>query len=125
MKINRIIGKNSLILVAQGKSQLAAQIFNYDQIREIRMDLEDLEVKILLSCDESYHRVYKIKINDKITLDEAKKSVFAFYNNLLNASMKLSKEEIENLKKQKEKTILEINKEIEKNKSKNNNKTKK
>jgi len=108
MKINRIIGKNSLVLVAQGQKQLAAQIFNYDQIREIRMDFDDLEVKVLLFCDDSYHRVFKIELSDQMDFEEAKKLTFNFYNNFLNASMKLSKEEIDNLKKQKEEMTKKI-----------------
>ena len=109
MKINRIIGKNSLVLVAQGQKQLAAQIFNYDQIREIRMDFDDLEVKVLLFCDDSYHRVFKIELSDQMDFEEAKKLTFNFYNNFLNASMKLSKEEIDNLKKQKEEMAKKMN----------------
>ena len=124
MKINRIIGKKSFTLIAQGETELAAQIFNYDQIREVRMDLENLEVKLLLSCDESYHRVFKIEVNDKITLEEAKKTTFQFYNNLLNASMRLSKEEIENLKKQKEQVILGMDKKKPATNNKNTNKKK-
>ena len=109
MKINRIIGKNSLVLVAQGQKQLAAQIFNYDQIREIRMDFDDLEVKVLLFCDDSYHRVFKIELSDQMDFEEAKKLTFNFHNNFLNASMKLSKEEIDNLKKQKEEMAKKMN----------------
>lgn len=115
MNTQRIIGKHALILVARGQKEIASQIFIYDHIREIRVDTEALEVKVLMDYDSSYFRVFKVQVNEHIDEIKAQKLVLDFYNNLLNASMKLTPEEIENIKKQREmqkKNI--INKENEK-----------
>ena len=97
-----IIGKHALVLVARGELELASQIFVYDQLREIRLNLEDFEVKVLMSYDESYYRVFIVKPKDD-TEEEKKKAndqVIKFYNDLLNATMKLTTEELENIRKQ-------------------------
>ncbi len=93
----RVVSKHALILMGRGNTEIAAQVFVYDHMREIRADLENFEVKVLMDYDTSYHRVFKVEVNDKITKEEAAKLVLDFYNNLLNASMKLTDEEKENL----------------------------
>lgn len=97
-----IISKHGLILAAKGETELASQIFVYDLMREIRMDITKLEVKILMTYDEAFYRVFSVKPKDDT--EEAKKEaemvVAKFYNDLLNASMKLTPEEIENIRKQ-------------------------
>lgn len=96
----RIIGKHALILVAKGQKEIAAQIFVYDHFREIRVDIEKLEVKILMDYDDSYFRVFRMIIEKEITKEMAVKQTLDFYNNVLNASMKLTKEEVKNIKEQ-------------------------
>lgn len=113
--IQRIIGKNALILVAKGKKEIASQIFVYDHIREIRVDTEEFEVKILMDYDDSYFRVLKVNLNEKISEKEALKISLDFYNNLLNASMKLSKEEMESFKNQRINQIKKFKELSEKN----------
>ncbi len=99
-----IIGKHALVLAARGETELASQIFVYDQIREIRMSLKDLEVKVLMTYDEAFYRVFIIKPKDDTeeSRKNAEETVLKFYNDLLNASMKLTPEELENIKKQQE-----------------------
>lgn len=96
--IQRIIGKHALIVAARGNTEMAAQVFVYDQIREIRLNLEKLEVRILMTYDKDYFKVFSIN-NENIPKERAIELTSNFYNNLLNASMKLSEEEIENLRK--------------------------
>ncbi len=102
MSTQRIIGKNALILMARGKTEIASQIFVYNQIREVRVNIDLLEVKVLMLGDDSYHRVFKVETSETLPIEKARTLVLSFYNNLLNASMKLSKEEIDSIKKQRE-----------------------
>jgi len=98
-----IIGKHALIQVAQGQKEIAAQLFVYDQIREIRVDMEKFEVKVLMTYDEAYFRVFAAKPEEtEEGKEKAKTAVLKFYTELVNASMKLTDEEKENLKKQAE-----------------------
>lgn len=99
--MQRIIGKHALIIAAKGQTELAAQVFVYDQIREVRVDLEKLEVRVLMAYDKDYFRVFSVSTNENITEERGKELVLNFYNNLLNAAMKLSPEEIANLRNQK------------------------
>lgn len=97
-----IIGSKALMISAAGEHELATQIFEFTKIREIRVDLDNLEVKILTTFDDSFYRVFKVKIEDledKEKIEEGKKILIKFYNDLLNASMRFSKEEIEQLSK--------------------------
>ena len=106
----RIIGKNALAITLSGEKAGAAQIFNYDFIREIKMDLENLEVTVLLTYDESYHRVFdvdKSKLSPE-QVEQVKAQVLKFYNDLITASMKFSKEEIETLQKQHEDRVKQM-----------------
>lgn len=98
--MQRIIGKHALIIAAKGQTELAAQVFVYDQIREVRVDLEKLEVRVLMAYDKDYFRVFAVQPNENLTIERAKEIVVNFYNNLLNASMKLSEEEVKNLRNQ-------------------------
>ncbi|BDV03692.1 MAG: hypothetical protein HPPSJP_4130 [Candidatus Hepatoplasma scabrum] len=95
------MSKNSLILLAKGDVEIAAQIFNYDQIREIRADLKKFEVKILMNYDEAYYRVFSVKIKDESDeeMKRAEDAVIKFHTNLVNASMKLTPEEIKQIQK--------------------------
>lgn len=99
---NTIIGKHQLIIIARGEKEIASQLFNYDDMREIRLSLTDLEVRVLMNYDESYHRVFKISLKDNSADERAKaeQAVLKFYNDLTSASMKFTKEEIDNLQKQ-------------------------
>lgn len=105
--INRIIGKNQLIIVASSEKEIASQLFNYDDIREIRVSVQDLEVKLLMNYDEAYHRVFKYIPRDTSIEEKqkAEQTVLRFYNDLINASMRFTKEELENIKKQQEEQI--------------------
>ncbi len=109
-RIQRIIGKHALILIASGQKEIASQVFVYDRIREIRADVELLEVKVLMTYDEAFHRVFKVEIDKNMNKSQAKTLVLNFYNNLLNATMKLTEEEVENIKKQREAQALPLNK---------------
>ncbi len=109
----RIISKHALILMGRGNTEIAAQIFVYDHMREIRVDLEQLEVKVLMDYDTAYHRVFKVEVNENLTKEEATKLVMDFYNNLLNASMKLSDEERANILNQRKAHFEKVKKEIE------------
>ncbi len=93
----RVVAKHALILMGRGNTEIASQIFVYDHMREIRADLETFEVKVLMDYDTAYHRVFKVEVNENISKEQATKLVLDFYNNLLNASMKLSDEERENI----------------------------
>ncbi len=99
---NTIIGKSSLLLTARGTKELAAQIFNYDLMREVRLDLENNEVKVLMTYDDSYYRVFQLfpQTNTPEEKQEIEKRLLGFYNDLLHASMKLTAEEVERLNKQ-------------------------
>ncbi|NQX83250.1 MAG: hypothetical protein HRS50_00855 [Mycoplasmataceae bacterium] len=110
MKTQRIIGKHALILIAKGEKEIASQIFVYNHIREIRVDIENLEVKVLMSYDSSYFRVLKITSTKILSKEKALNIVIDFYNNLLNASIKLTPEEIENIKSQRESQKKNLNK---------------
>ncbi len=108
-----IIGKHALVLAAKGENELASQIFVYDHLREIRVDIRELEVKVLMNYDESYYRVFKIKLNNENDENERKKAeetVLKFYNDLLNVTMKLTNEELENIRKQQNKMMEKNNK---------------
>ncbi len=98
--MQRIIGKHALIIAAKGNTELAAQIFVYDQIREVRVDVEKFEVRVLMAYDKDYFRVFSVQPNENVTAEKARELVINFYNNLLNASMKLTPEEVANLKVQ-------------------------
>lgn len=111
----RVVSKHALILMGRGNTEIAAQIFVYDHMREIRVDLEKSEVKVLMDYDESYHVVYRVTPNENINKDQATKMILDFYNNLLNASMKLSDEEKANIQNQRKAQVEKIN-ELMKNK---------
>ncbi len=96
----RVVAKHALILMGRGQKEIAAQIFVYDHMREIRVDIENFEVKVLMDYDPNFHRVFKVDVNENITKEQAIKLTLDFYNNLLNASMKLSEEEMKNLAEQ-------------------------
>ncbi len=97
-----IVGKNALVIAAAGEKKMAAQIFNYDHVKEIRLDLDTFEVKVLMDYDEAYYRVYSANPdkNNKEQVKHASETITKFYNDLVNASMKLTKEEADNIKKQ-------------------------
>ncbi len=101
----RVVSKHALILMGRGQTEIAAQIFVYDHMREIRVDLENLEVKVLMNYDSAFHRVFKVEVNEKMTKEQATKLTLDFYNNLLNASMKLSEEEMKNLAEQRKASV--------------------
>lgn len=105
----RVVSKHALILMGRGNTEIAAQIFVYDHMREIRVDLEKSEVKVLMDYDESYHVVYRVTPNENINKDQATKMILDFYNNLLNASMKLSDEEKANIQNQRKAQVEKIN----------------
>ncbi len=115
----RVVSKHALILMGRGQTEIAAQVFVYDHMREIRADLENLEVKVLMDYDTSYHRVFKVEVNEKITKEEAMKLVLDFYNNLLNASMKLTDEEKENLLAQRKAQAEKVKEAIANNQANN------
>ncbi len=104
----RVISKHALILMGRGETEVAAQVFVYDQMREIRADIEQLEVKVLMSNETHFNRVFKVEVNDKITKEQAVKLVLDFYNNLLSASMKLTDEEKQNLANQRKAQVEKI-----------------
>lgn len=110
MKKHTVIGKHALILNARGEKELAAQIFVYDHIREVRLDMEKLEIKLLMNYDESYFRVYSINKTDELDINEARNSLINFYNGLINAAMKLTKEEQEVLQKKQKEAIAKAEK---------------
>ncbi len=100
-----IIGKHGLLLVARGETEIASQLFVYDDVREIRVDLKKLEVKLLMNFDESYYRVFAIKLPVDSSAEQkehAKNTILKFYNDLVNASLKLTQEELMYMRKQKE-----------------------
>ncbi len=103
-----IIAKEALFLLAKSETQLASQIFSYDLIREIRVDLKKLEVKVLMTYDEAYFKVYEIKLTNEEERSEAEKIINNFYNNLNNAVMRLTQEDIERIKKQAETKAKEL-----------------
>ncbi len=102
---NTIIGKSALLITARGQKEVAAQVFNYDSLREVRLDMENKEIKILMNYDQSYYRVFQVQADEtnEKAVEEANQKLFKFYNDLLYAAMKLTKEEVENLNKQIEK----------------------
>ena len=116
---NTIIGKSALLITARGKTEVAAQVFNYDSLREVRLDMENREIKILMNYDQSYYRVFQVQPaedNEK-AIEEANQKLFKFYNDLLYAAMKLTKEEVENLNKQIEKQRKEHIEKVEEKKT--------
>ncbi len=113
----RVVSKHALILMGRGNTEIAAQIFVYDHMREIRVDLENLEVKVLMDYDQNYFRVFKVEVNENLTKEAATKLVLDFYNNLLNASMKLSDEEMKNLAEQRKAQFERIKEAAENKKS--------
>lgn len=121
-----VIGKHALVLAAKGNTELASQVFVYDQIREIRVDLKKLEVKVLMTYDESFYRVFIVKAENET--EDARKNaesiVIKFYNDLLNATMKLTPEELQNIKKQHDEQIKKI-KELQAKEKSNSTKNKK
>ncbi len=111
---NTIIGKKALLISARGEVELAAQLFYYEQVREVRLDTKNNEIKLLMNYDESYFRVFQtFPENDT---EEAKKEstnkLLKFYNDLLYAAMSFTKEEVESLNSQIEKQRQE---QLEKN----------
>jgi hypothetical protein len=101
----RILGRHALAVSISGQNAGATQIYNYDQIREIRLDIENLEVQVLMTYEEAYIRVFDVPFKEKLNeeqLKEAKGRVLKFYNDLITASLKFTPEEIENIKKQQE-----------------------
>ena len=96
MNKRTIVGKNALVIAGVGKEEMAAQVFNYEQVREVRLDMVNLEVKLLMSYDESYFRVFSINAptNTEEEKTKAKSTVLRFYNDLVNASMRMTKEEM-------------------------------
>ncbi len=119
---NTIIGKNQLAIVIANEKEIASQLFNYDDIREIRVSVNDLEVRLLMNYDESYHRVFKVipRNNTPEERKQAEIQVLKFYNDLMNASMKFTKEELENIKTQRDALIKEYQEKV-KTGSNNNN----
>lgn len=107
-RTQRVVSKHALILMGRGNTEIASQIFVYDHMREIRADIENMEVRVLMDYDESYHRVFKVEVNEQVTKEQAVKLVLDFYNNLLNASMKLSDEERENLMAQRQAQVEKV-----------------
>ncbi len=103
-----IIAKEALFLLAKSETQLASQIFAYDLIREIRVDLKKLEVKVLMTYDEAYFKVYDINLNNESERQEAENIITNFYNNLNNAVMRLTKEDVERIKQQNEARMKEV-----------------
>jgi hypothetical protein len=99
-----VIGKHALILVARGETEIASQIFVYDHIREVRVDLKNLEVKVLMNYDDAFFRVFSIKpqSDSEEHAKHAQQVVLKFYNDLVNASIKLTPEEAKHLKEQQE-----------------------
>ncbi len=104
----RVVSKHALILMGRGNTEIASQIFVYDHMREIRADIENMEVRVLMDYDNSFYRVFKVEVNENITKEQATKMVLDFYNNLLNASMKLSDEERENLLAQRQAQVEKV-----------------
>lgn len=94
-----IIGSKALMLAARGEKEMAAQIFDYTLIREVRADLDELEVKILTTYDDSFYRIFKVKLEEHTEekIEEGRKLLIKFYNDLLNATMRFSKEEMKQL----------------------------
>lgn len=108
MKRQTVIGKNALVIAGVGEKQMAAQVFNYSDVREIRLDLEKFEVKLLMNYDDAYFRVYSANpdMANQEQVTKATQMVTKFYNDLINASMKLTEEELENIKKQREQLAM-------------------
>lgn len=109
----RVVSKHALILMGRGQTEIAAQIFVYDHMREIRADLEKLEVRVLMDYDDNFHRVFKLEVSETLTKEDAVKKVLDFYNNLLNASMKLTDEERENILNQRKAQMEKVKKAME------------
>ncbi|NOQ50088.1 MAG: hypothetical protein GQ557_00285 [Mycoplasmataceae bacterium] len=104
-----IIGKHALILIVRGEKELASQVFVYDQIREVRANLETMEVKVLMSYDEAYFRVFSLPVEKDWSEAEIKKNqenILKFYNNLLNAASKFSHEELTTMAKQQNQRLI-------------------
>ena len=101
-KRRTVIGKSALVIAAAGEKAMAAQIFNYDHVREVRLDLPTLEVKLLMTYDDAYFRVFSTQPASDSPEDvkKAQDLVSKFYNDLINASMKLTQEELDNLQAQ-------------------------
>lgn len=115
MKRQTVIGKNALVIAGVSEKQMAAQVFNYSDVREVRLDLENFEVKLLMNYDDAYFRVYSsspdMEKEDQVV--KATQMTTKFYNDLINASMRLSKDELENIKKQREAVKNQIHSDIE------------
>lgn len=90
-----IFGREALTISARGQKEYATQVFNYNHIREIRLDIEKNEVKILTTFDDAYYRVFSDNS------EKAKENALFFYNSLMNATLRLEKKDIENLKNNK------------------------
>lgn len=104
MKRQTVIGKKALVIAGVGEAQMAAQIFNYSDVREVRLDMDTMEVKLLMNYDDAYFRVYSATPDMKNAEQVAKATemVTKFYNDLINASMRLSEEEMKNIKAQRD-----------------------
>ncbi len=108
-----ILGKKSLILIAQGEKEIAAQIFLFEKIREVRVNVETLEVKLLMTFDEAYFRVFSISTPEDATpklKEKAKANVLKFYNDLLNAASQFTPEDLKSFVEQDKKRIEEFKK---------------
>lgn len=116
MNVNRIVGRHALTLKVIKEKEAITQIFAYDLIREIRLDREKKEVIVLMHNDDEYHRVYQIEANEHFTEEKAMEMVLRFYEGFTQAAMKLDKEEIENLKKQREQQNAKFKEELAKKK---------
>ena len=113
MEIQRIIGKKSLTIVVTGEKELAAQIFAYEKFKEVRLDLSNWEVKILMDYDEAYYKVFKIEPSEELPEEKCKEIIIQFYNNLLNSAMRLSEQEMKNLQNQHNENMKKIERENE------------
>ncbi len=95
----RILGKHGLVVYGGGEKELAAQFFSYDHMREVRAKLDTFEVVVLMDYDQSYHRVFKVEVNEKVTAEMATKLTQDFYTKLLDASLRFTAEEVEAMAK--------------------------
>lgn len=109
---NTIIGKKALLISARGETELAAQMFYYDQIREVRLDKKNNEVKLLMTYDDSYFRVFQVFPVDESesSSKDVEQKLLKFYNDLLYSAMGFTQEEVENLNAQVEKQRKEAQK---------------
>lgn len=99
-QVRTILGKKSLLLLGQGATETASQIFHFKFIREIRMNLNEYEVKVLMTYDQDYYTVLKFNaesIKTEAEITKAKADLVTFYNRLLISAADFSEEEVKNL----------------------------